>query len=484
LIFDLVLRGGKVVFPLEGVVNADLGIKDGKIVSISKTISRSAGSRVVDLAGKTVMPGVVDAHSHFGIYQPLANDAASESRAAVTGGITTVLNIIRPRPYYLNMRGSLEELLKALLKTSKTSFIPDYGYTLAPVERAHLQEIEKLAMEGVPTFKFFMHYRNFQFSEEPYDGGFLYDLMKSIAKANAKHGGMSLSVHCEDPELIRVSGQTGIGIKESNDRGAVNPSDDAKSALQAYYDARPPEVEAMAVGRAIQMAYYTKCPINILHITSALAMDAAVRLPRALGGVDITREVVIHHLVLTTASKEGVFAKVNPPIRHEEDVEAMWKAIQDGSVDVVASDHAAAPLKMKQGGVWKAIFGFGGNTLLLPLMLSEGYHRRDVPLTRIAQLVSYNPARIYGLSPRKGRIEIGQDADLAVVDLEKEQKVTPELLNSSQEYTPFEGYRVKGWPWMTIRRGEIVFENGRVTGKPGRGRFIRRPVSNFEKVRS
>ena len=479
MVLDLVLKDCKLVLPQIGLMEADVGIKSGKIASISKSLESSSASRVLDVRGKVVLPGVVDAHSHFGIYRSFKRDAVSESGAAATGGITTVLNIIRPRPYYLDWTGSLVGLHRKLLDLSKGSFIIDYGFTHGPVERAHLEEIEPLAAMGVSDFKFWMHYRNFKFSDEPYDAGFLYELMKSIAGVNrdAKRK-LRLSIHCEDPDIIRVSGQTGYGIRETGKGSAASRRSDSHHALEAYCAARPPPVEAAAVSRAIDFAYLTGCPINILHITSQQAMDAAVKVPLAYPGVDLTREVVVHHLVLTTESKAGVLAKVNPPIRHKSDVEALWRAIENGSVDVVASDHAMTPIKLKRGGVWKAVFGFGGNTLVLPVMLSEGFHKRGIPLTKISELLSYNPARIHGLYPLKGEISVGSDADLVVVDINKKVKVSSDLLNSDQEYTPFDGYELKGWPVMTISRGEVVFEDGQVIGKTGRGKHIKRPVSS------
>jgi dihydropyrimidinase/allantoinase len=474
--FDLVVKDGRMVIPKLGIYEGDIGIENGKIAAIGKDI-KSQGSRVVNASGKVILPGVVDAHSHIGIYRPLEQDAVSESTAAVTGGITTVLNIIRPRPYYLNMTGALESVLKELLRLSEKSFLTDYGYALAPVERSHLNEIEGLVSKGVSTFKFFMHYRDFKFSDEPYDTGFLLELMREVASANKTFGDVRLSLHCEDPEVIRVSGHTGYGLRLDESVRGEERELDKLPLLEAYNKARPPLSEATAIAKAIQLASATECPINILHVTSELAMDAAVKLLNSYRAVDATIEVEIHHLTLTTASKAGVFAKVNPPIRDGKDVEALWRAINENHVDVVASDHASTPTKLKEGGVWSAMFGFGGNTLLLPGIVSEGYHRRGLPLTRIAELLSYNPARIHGFYPAKGSIMVGSDADLVVLDLNMTKKVTASILNSAQEFTPFEGMVIKGWPSATLVRGEVMFENGSVTGKAGHGRYIPRPVS-------
>jgi len=477
--YDLILKNGKIVIPRDGVFEGDIAIEDGKVAALGRDIPNTFGDRTVDVKGKVVLPGVVDAHSHMGIYRPLDQDAKSESTAAVTGGITTVLNIIRPRPYYLNMKGPLMGVFQKLVELSKGAYLTDYGYALAPVERAHLRELRRLVNSGVSTFKFFMHYRDFKFSDEPYDTGFLFDLMREVAKLNNHVGSVRVSLHCEDPEIIRVMGQTGYGlVLHRSARAERRPVKDI-NPLKLYSAARPPLSEAMAIAKAIQLADNTGCPINILHVTSELAINTATGLLHAYRNVDATVEVAVHHLVLTTDSKAGVFGKVNPPIREKGDVEALWNAIAEERIQVVVSDHAATPLTLKQADVWSAIFGFGGNTLLCPLMISEGYHKRGLPLTRIAELISYNPAKIHGFYPRKGTIMVGADADLTVVDMKRTQKVTAELLNSAQEFTPFDGMNVTGWPQMTLVRGRVMFEDGAVTGRPGHGEYVKRPVAGY-----
>jgi len=474
--YDLIIKDGKFVIPKIGLVEADLGIENGKIIRIDKNISYNATDKVINANKKVIFPGIVDAHSHFGIYRPLTIDARTESCAAVTGGITTVLNIVRPRPYYLNMTGPLINLFNRLLELSKENYLVDYGYALAPVERSHLEEIEYLIDQGVSTYKFFMHYRDYNFSEEPYDTGFLLDLMEKINEMNQKKNKISrLSIHCEDPEIIRVKGKTGYGIVLN--KGYKPPLLLDKNPLKNYYLARPPIAEAAAIAKAMLMAYETKCPINILHITSEFALSTI----RSLLGnfkVDATFEATIHHLTLTIESNAGILAKVNPPIREKRDVEALWNAIETGLINVVASDHACTPIDMKRGDAYSAMFGFGGNTLLCPIMINEGFHKRGIPLTKIAELISYNPSKIHGFYPRKGTISVGSDADLTIVDVNKEQKVTTEILNSAKEYTPFEGMLLKGWPITTIIRGKVVFDNGTIVKAFGYGEYIKRPVEN------
>ncbi|MDO8490689.1 MAG: amidohydrolase family protein, partial [Dehalococcoidia bacterium] len=160
-----------------------------------------------------------------------------------------------------------------------------------------------------------------------------------------------------------------------------------------------------------------------------------------------------------------------------QDVEALWQAVAGGKIDTVVSDHACITKAIKGADMWAAPPGFGGTSLMLPLLLSEGYHKRGLSLTRIAELTALNPSICHGLYPKKGSIVIGGDADFAIVDLEKEQRVSTALLNSAQDYTPFEGALLKGWPVRTMLRGETVFEDGAITGRPGYGEYVKRPVA-------
>lgn len=481
--FELIVKNGKIVFPTGGVVDGDIGVVDGRIAAIARDLNSRDAERVIDASGKVVMPGVVDGHEHIGIYRPFKEDAVSESRSAVTGGVTTILSYFRTGRHYLNVSGPYRDILGKLLDLSRDSFITDYGFNLAPMSLTHIEEIPDLVKEfGVATFKYYMFYkgmelrgseyrgrgveREYLLSEEPYDNGFLYNVMDRISSVNREGYAARLSIHCEDPEIIRVHMPQAM---ERLKRGEIND-------LEAYSQARPPKAEAVSIATAISIAKATGCPINILHVSSGEALEAAVKYSNELRDLDIVLEAVIHHLVLTTDRDVGTFGKVNPPIRSREDVEALWEGIARGYISVVGSDHAAAPRSIKEGDVWTAMPGFGGNTLILPVMISEGYFRRGLPLDHIARLVSYNPAKIHGLQPRKGDISLGADADLVIVDLDAEKKVTPEILNSAQEYTPFEGLQLKGWPYATIIRGEVVFEDGEVIGKPGHGEYIKRPV--------
>ncbi|TXS39880.1 dihydroorotase [Streptomyces sp. OR43] len=479
--YDLLVKNGTLVQPWTGEIRADLAVRDGVVAAIGDDLPASDAEEVLDAQGKMVFPGAVDAHFHLGIYRQLGVDAAQETRSSLVGGVTSVLSYFRTGEHYLNRTGPYAEILPEVLKAVEGLAHTDYGFHLAPMDTAQTREIPALVADsGVSSFKYYMFYKGFNLSAdsrdargfrmtaegEEYDLGHLYQLMEAVAAADAARpdGRVSLSLHCEQAELMRLF--------IDRVRAAGDPQ-----TLRAYSEARPPLTERVAIGEAATLAHATGCPVNLLHLSSGEALDAARAARAAAPGTDIRAEVTLHHLCLDheslDAAGSGLGGKVNPPIRTTADNEALWAGVADGTVDWVASDHACCMEESKGDALWPALPGFGGTALLYPLLLSEGYHRRGVPLRRIAELVSASPAAAYGLAGRKGSLMVGHDADLVLVDLDAERTVTPELLLSGQDHCPFDGRAVRGWPTTTVLRGQIAYRDGEVTGTP-RGRYLSR----------
>ncbi len=222
-------------------------------------------------------------------------------------------------------------------------------------------------------------------------------------------------------------------------------------------------------------------------MSSAEALAGGRKARADYADLDIKLETTLHHLALTYENPYGIrSAKVNPPIRSQRDVDALWQGVLGGDIDQVVSDHACCMLEMKDGGTWESLPGFGGTSLLYPVLMTEGHHKRGLPLARVAELASAGPARNYGLYPRKGTIAVGSDADLAIVDPELSGPITSDRLLSAQDHTPFEGFPVRGWVTQTVRAGRVVFSNGEVSGRPD-GRYLHRParaVSQPDSVKS
>jgi len=464
--------------PFVGTMRADVAARDGKIVQIADSIAASDAETVVDAQDKLVFPGGVDAHFHIGIYRPVAEDARSETRSALVGGVTTVVSYFRTGSHYLNRTGPYREIFPEVLAATDGHAFTDYGYHLAIMTSQQVDEVDWLVREmGVGSFKYYMFYKGLNLAasstdaaaytmSDVYDLGHLYRFMQAVSAASRAYGSpdgrISLSIHCEQPEIIRTM------IDEVKAHGL--------EGLAAYSQARPPFQERLAVAEAALLADETHCPVNLLHLSSAEALDAGRKARLDYPQLDVRLETTLHHLCLTYETARGgiEWGKVNPPIRTASDNEALWQGILRGDIQQVVSDHACCVSGMKQGGTWEAQPGFGGTALIYPVLVSEGFLRRGLPLRRVAELVAAQPAQTVGLYPRKGTIAIGSDADLTVVDPELEAAVSPERLLSAQDHTTFDGYKLTGWPTHTIRGGRLMFVDGEVVGAPD-GSYLKRP---------
>jgi len=485
--YDLLIKNVRVVRPQGNTVHeSDIAIKHGRFFRVSPDLKAKEAKSVHDGRGFLAFPGVVDAHMHTGIYSPLVEDAVSESRAAAQGGVTSSLNYFRSGQYYLNKGGPYRKFFPEVLKLSAGRFHVDYGFHLAPMDSAHISEINNLVEKfGVCSFKIFMFYgshglhgrsdsqRDFLMigPEERYDYAHFEFVMRGVQQARerfpAKASQISLSLHCETAEIMTAYTKIIEGRKDLK-------------GLAAYHESRPPHSEGLAVFVAAYLANETALPnINLLHLSSRKALEAALQMQEVFPHIDFRREVTIGHLMLDVNSNAGPLAKVNPPIRPREDVEFLWENLINNKIHWVVSDHACCRHETKVakkafGNIWLAKSGFGGTEYLLPALISEGM-KRGLSLNRIAALTSANPARRFGLNS-KGDIAEGLDADLALVDPHDTWTVRARNSESTQGYTPFEGIELSAKVKATFLRGELICENGKVLGKP-RGRYLHRPTA-------
>ncbi len=478
--FDLAVVNGTLVIPFVGTLRGDVGARDGKIVQIADKIAPVDADVVVDAQDKLVFPGAVDAHFHIGIYRPVSQDAESETMSALVGGVTSVVSYFRTGSHYLNKTGPYREILPEVLAATAGHAYTDYGFHIAVMTSEQVGEVDWLVQAGIGSFKYYMFYKGLNLAasstdaasytmSDVYDLGHLYRFMQAVSAAHRAYshaGRISLSIHCEHAEIIRTMIDE---VKATNGQ--------AENSLEAYSRARPPFQERLAIAEATVLADVTGCPINLLHLSSGEALEGGKKARLDYPDLDVQLETTLHHLALTYDQAHGVRSgKVNPPIRTRDDVEALWGGIMRGDLNQVVSDHACCKLEMKQGGTFPAQPGFGGTSLLYPVLFSEGYHKRRLPLHRVAELVSAQPARNFGLFPRKGTIAVGVDADLTVLDPNLEAPVTVDRLLSAQDHTPFDGFPVTGWPTHTIRAGRLLFDRGTVVGTPD-GQFLKRPVA-------
>jgi allantoinase len=482
---DLVVANARVVRPDSSeVALLDIGVRDGRFVDLAPSISPDQADRVVNADGRLVFPGVVDAHQHWGIYNELAEDTRSESRAAAQGGVTTGLTYMRTGAYYLNQSGPYATFLPKVFEATSGNAYIDYAFHLAPMMSSHIDEIPSLIDEfGITSFKIFMFYGGFGLhgassnqrdflmipDDESYDIAHFEFVMRGIQAAREQMPAIaediSLSLHCETAEIMQAYAK----IVEREGR---------LSGLEAYSAARPPHSEGLAVAIAAYLAHTTSLPkINLLHLSSVAALESALIMAKAFPHIDFRREVTIGHLLADYHTASGLGGKVNPPLRSRADVEGLWGHVLAGEVDWVASDHACCRDETKFGqprdDVFVAKSGFGGAEYLLPGLVTAA-EQRGLSYRRIAQLTSWNPADRLGLHS-KGAIAPGYDADFCIVDPESSWVVRADDSESTQEYTPFEGFKMSARVTDTFVRGNHVLADGKIVGEPI-GQRLHRPT--------
>ncbi|GAB4586524.1 dihydroorotase [Nocardia sp. IFM 10818] len=480
---DLLIRNARVVRPGDPSTDhpepVDIAVAGGVVTAVGANLPAAHADRVVDAEGLLAFPGVVDAHQHWGIYRDLASDTESESRACAQGGVTTSITYMRTGRYYLNRGGAYREFVpEVLARMAGRSFV-DHALHLAPMSAEHIAEIPYLVRDfGITSFKIFMFYGGHGLHgrstdqadflmlapHERYDLAHFEFVMRAVQRARADLGpGLSLSLHCETAEIMAA--YTELVEREGTLTG-----------LRAYSASRPPHSEGLAITMASYLAHETGLAnINLLHLSSAKAVAAALTMAAAFPQVDFRREVTIGHLLADVDTAPGIGGKVNPPLRDRDDVEALWRHLLAGDIDWVVSDHACCRDEQKFGAdpadVFAAKSGFGGAEYLLPGLVGEGM-KRGVALSRIAELTAWNPARRYGLAG-KGAIGAGHDADIVLIDPDARWTVRAADSESAQEYTPFEGFAMNAAVTDVFLRGRHVVRDGRVQGDP-HGRYLRR----------
>jgi dihydroorotase-like cyclic amidohydrolase len=457
---DLFIQNGDVVFPRVGVQKVNIGVKDGKIVGIYTQDEQLQAKKVIDANGLHILPGVIDPHQHLGIYNSMEEDFADTKQHALSG-ITTVINFDRQPVSYLEWFPEVKE------RVGKHAYI-DYAYSLGIMKEEHLEELDELVKrEGITSFKFFRNYeRQLNDKFKITDGIDLsaYDIGRIFERLNEISPKLLLAVHCENMDINRaVTKQLELA---GEDEG-----------LATWSKTSPGYAEAESLLSTLYMAKVHDGNVYIVHLTSKESVEVLQNSPWLIND-RVKVETCPHYLILHDQHEVGIKAKVGPPIHGLEDGEALWEGIRTGLINAIGTDHVPSNLVKKlngSGNTWSTLFGFPGAGGLLPLLLTEGYKKRQIPLERIADIMALSVAESYNLTS-KGRIEIGADADFAIVDLANSKPLNALELSSQSDYSLYENFDLYGWPVHTVNRGDVIVENGKITGENGRGQFIFRSI--------
>jgi len=426
------------------LIKANIVIESEKIESVGKRkITRF--DEKIDAKLRFVFPGLVDAHAH--LHDPNftnREDFTSGTAAAAAGGITTVVEMVLSTPV-----DSAQRVRTKIDLGTKKSLI-DFSLHAGMMNLENSLRIGQIAEMGVRSFKTFMC--------KPY---YVNDhtLMTLLRETHAHKS--ILNVHAEDEELANENLQKLIA------KGRRDPL--------AHLEWKPNLVEARAIKKAIHMTQHLKARLHISHISTAEAVGT-VRGAK-IKHVNVTVETCPHYLSLTGKDmrKLGPYLKMNPSLKTARDLVSLWSGLRDGTIDLVTSEHAPGERSEKEIGwtdIWKAWGGVPTIETMLPVLLSEGINKGRIGMARLHQVVCENPAKVFGLYPKKGAIRKGSDADLVIVDIKKKCKVRSSDLHYKVGWTPYEGWTLQGWPTTTICRGSVIFEEGQVLAKPGKASFV------------
>jgi dihydropyrimidinase len=446
------------------MIDKNILIDEGKIVGF--TNDTPACDNKINGNGLISVPGPIDTHVHYGVYSPINEAAKTESHAAAIGGITTMMRMLR-------LENPFSNSLQAQLDASSHSHYIDYAIHASIFTSQQINEMNICVEKGITSFKIYMNLGGevgHVYMDIPPNSSKLVESQVNVTDEiveqtvkTAASLGCPILVHAEDYESC------GCGIKTAKEKN--------QDGLSAWSNSRSPEFEAKAIKTVSKYGRDYDCVIYFAHIGSERAL-VQIEEEKKLG-TKIFVETCPHYLSLSYDKQEGYLAKVMPPIRTENDNKAVWNALSENQIDTIGTDHVANQLKLKLAGddVWGALAGFPGIGTVIPILLNDGVNQDRITLEQFVQFTSQNAAKIFGMYPQKGTLAKNSDADITMIDLKKEKKVTSDLFGGFSDYIVYEGRNLKGWPVKTIVRGEIVADDFEIIGKLGHGKLVERKIN-------
>ena len=459
LAHTILIQNGNLVLPA-GVVQHDLLIQGDTITDIQANIPlehTASGTRVIDARDKYVLPGGIDVHTHLNLDIGIAraqDDFYTGTVAAAMGGTTTIVD----HPGFGPKGCSIFHQIAQYHEYARDHAVIDYAFhgVLQHLDETIIEDLPKLVGQGITSVKAYM----------TYDHRFTDEMLARLLKTTAAEG-ILVTVHAEDHDMISANRQACVR------KGQTAPRYHAQS--------RPPESEANAVSRVIQLAKDSgDAPLYIVHLSTQQGLDV-IRTAQAKGQ-PVFAETCPQYLFLDASSYdlpdlEGLKYIMSPPLRSRSDQSALWHGLSDGSIQVVATDHCPFDFALKKRlaahDFTRCPGGAPGIEARIPLMFSKAM-TRQLTLEQCVKVTAENPARIMGLYPQKGVLAQGSDADLVIMDPDRTQTITHDLLHENVDYTPYEGFTLAGIPILTMVRGHIITENGQLKATKGFGTFIKR----------
>lgn len=463
--YDLIIKNGYIVSP-SSTIKSDIAI-NGKTIAAIGNFKSDEAKKVIDATGKYILPGGIEAHMHCQApFQGClgANTFYEQSVSAAFGGVTTFMD-------FANMSKGDSPYKQALAraKEMEESAI-DYSVHGKFVEATEdsIADIEKMADYGIPTFKMFMTYKKEGVMSDD-------ETMLKVFKKSKEVNGLPM-VHCESNAIAETNIEK---YKKQDDLSWVN-----------FSKSKPVLCEAEAFARAVYFTEYVGNALLVVHTTNGEALDVARRAHKQ--GVPLYVETGPHYLTLFDdiyEREDGYLAICSPPLRTPKEAEELWKGIADGTILLSGSDDCTFDvdeksmfLEKNEDGTWKQDFtkvvnGMSGLEIRLPLLLSEGVSKGRISINKVCELTSTNIAKVYGCYPQKGIIAPGSDADIVLVDMDKEVTLSKDVLHNNISYCLHDGLKVKGYPVMTIAKGNIIVEDNEFKGKKGNGEFIKRSIN-------
>jgi len=463
---ELLIKNGKIPQG-DRMVEASILVSNGKIVGFAQ--GDVDADQVIDVKGNLVLPGCIDSHTHFNDPGFTHRETfATGTQSAAAGGITMIVDM--PCCSVPSVR-SVAQLKQKLAALEPQAFV-DYGMwggaTGEDVQNKDLHHIQEQADYGVLAFKVYMtpSVPTYPRVTDPE----LLEIFYEVAKT-----GLPVGIHGENNALCDFY------VNKLREQGRMDSP--------AWAEARSILAEKVAVELGISFAEETGVRLHVVHMS--IGIGAVIVGEAKKKGINVTAETCPHYLTLNAVdamTEFGSFAKIAPPLRRKEDNEELWKALADGRVDFVATDHAPYEIPTEKAAagmnIWTSFPGIPGVETMVPILVSEGYNKGRLTLSKLVDVLSRNAAIHYGLYPKKGALEIGSDADFTVIDLEKEWTIDKDKMHTMAKYTPQHGMKLKGKAVMTIVRGTLVYDDEKgIVGKPGYGQFVKRQqISQLDKI--